>query len=259
MKSPRENRWSLISASFALLLLAAATRLVAATTDETADPHVEGRDLARRLCEARPAESFTNASTLIVRPAKGRKWEIPVQTVTTLSETNWMAIYDTLPGTNGLAQRLIVTHNGFRPNAYSFGGGPTSGDVGGRGPTERGTAWIPFANTDFWVADLGLEFLHWPTQKLLKKELKKGQSCAVLESRNPEPATNTYSRVVSWIDIDTGGIVQADAYDAQGKLLKEFELKEAEKVNGEWKISELQMRNTQTGSRTTLKFNFGKP
>ena len=93
----------------------------------------------------------------------------------------------------------------------------------------------------------------------MKKELKKGQSCAVLESKDPEPATNGYSRVVSWIDIDTGGIVQAEAYDARGKLLKEFELKEAEKVNGEWKISEFQMRNPQTGSRTTLKFNFGKP
>ena len=162
MKSLRENRWSAFSApcsssslkipaksdprtirrgwfltpalntrsaSFALLLLAVATRLVAATTDEPADPHSEGRDLARRLCEARPTESFTNASTLIVRPAKGRKWEIPVHTVTTLAETNWMAIYDTFPGTNGIAQRLVVTHHGFRPNGYSFGGGARA-DVG---------------------------------------------------------------------------------------------------------------------------------
>ena len=94
---------------------------------------------------------------------------------------------------------------------------------------------------------------------LLKKELKKGQSCAVLESKSPEPAANGYSRVVSWIDIDTGGIVLAEAFDARGKLLKEFELKEAEKVNGQWKVSELQMRNVQTGSRTTLKFNFKQP
>lgn len=243
----------------ALVLLATATRLAAGATNDPATALAEGHELARQLCELRPAENFTNASTLIVRPGKGRKWEIPLRTVTTLTDTNWTAVYETLPGTNGgIVQRLAVTHHGFAPNGYDFGGAQTNSVSDGREAAERGLSWIPFANSDFWVVDLGLEFLHWPGQKLLKKELKKGQSCAVLESRIAEPAANGYSRVVSWVDIDTGGIVLAQAYDAKGKLLKEFELKEAEKVNGQWKISEFQMRNVQTGSRTTLKFNFGK-
>jgi hypothetical protein len=171
-----------------------------------------------------------------------------------------VAVYETLPGTNAPdCQRLIVTHHGLSPNGYALATLQTNGMMALTDLPAPALATRPFANSDFWVVDLGLEFLHWPAQKLLKKELKKGQSCAVLESQNPEPATNTYSRVVSWIDIDTGGIVLAEAFDARGKLLKEFELKEAEKVNGQWKVSELQMRNVQTGSRTTLKFNFGKP
>ena len=80
----------------------------------------------------------------------------------------------------------------------------------------------PFAGSDFWIADLGLEFFHWPEQKILKKEFRRGRGCMVLESTNPNPSTNGYSRVDSWIDKESGGIVQAKAYDAKGKLLKEF-------------------------------------
>ena len=245
-----------------MLLLAAAARLAAGSTDDPVEPSVAGRGLARQLCELRPAEDFTNACTLIVQPprGKGRKREFPLLTVTTLTETNWVAVYETLPNTNApVRQRLSVTHQGLAPNRYSLCAVPADGAADPSEVPECALGKVLFADSDFRVGDLGLEFLHWPAQKLLKKELKKGQSCAVLESRNPEPATNSYSRVVSWIDIDTDGIVLAEAYDERGKLWKEFELKEAEKVNGKWTVSELQMRNLQSGSRTILKFNFGKP
>ena len=115
-----------------------------------------------------------------------------------------------------------------------------------------------FANSDFWICDLGLEFFHWPGQKLLKKEVKRSRGCSVLESTNPDPSTNGYSRVVSWIDSESGGIVQAYAYDAQGKLLKEFYPKDFEKVNGQWQVQEMEMINDQTKSRTRLEFDLKK-
>jgi hypothetical protein len=88
--------------------------------------------------------------------------------------------------------------------------------------------------------------------------MKRGQACKVLESKNPEPSTNGYSRVVSWIDNDTLGIVQAEAFDAKGRLLKEFAPKEFKKVNGQWQLQEMEIRNVQTGSRTRLEFNLEK-
>ena len=242
----------------ALMLLAVAATLADATNDLAA-AQAEGRDLARRLCELRPAEDFTNSCTLILRARKSPRREIPLRTVSSLGPTNWTAVYETLPNINAPeCQRLTVTHRGLLATDYALSALHSNG-VGDPYPLPvRELLLSPFADSDFWVMDLGLEFLHWPAQQLLKKELKKGQSCAVLESRNPESATNSYSRVVSWIDIDTGGIVLAEAYDAKGKLLKEFEVKEAEKVAGQWQVSELQMRNVQTRSRTTLKFNFGE-
>ena len=117
---------------------------------------------------------------------------------------------------------------------------------------------LPFAGSDFWLGDLGLEFFHWPEQKILKKEVKRSRGCSVLESTNPDPSTNGYSRVVSWIDEESGGIVQAFAYDAQGRKLKEFYPKNFEKVNGQYQVQEMEMDNVQTGSRTRLEFDLNK-
>ena len=117
---------------------------------------------------------------------------------------------------------------------------------------------IPFAGSDFWLADLGLEFFHWPQQKILPKtiNLKRGRAYTLLESTNPNPSTNGYSHVLSWIDQETGGILQAEAYDAQGKLLKEFEPGSFQKdVNGQRQLQEMDIRNVQTGSRTRLEFD----
>ena len=118
---------------------------------------------------------------------------------------------------------------------------------------------IPFAGSDFWVADLGLEFLHWPHQRLLKKDMRHSKSCNVLESVNPAPVPGGYARVVSWIMIESPhGIVHADAYDAQGKVLKEFDPKSLEKVQGEYQLEEMEIRNKQTGSQTVIKFNLAR-
>jgi hypothetical protein len=119
---------------------------------------------------------------------------------------------------------------------------------------------VPFAHSDFWLCDFGLEFFHWPAQKVLPKttNLKRGREYTLLESTNPNPATNGYSRVLSWIDKETGGILEAEAYDFNGKLLKDFAPKSFKKVNGQWELQEMEIRNVQTGSRTRLEFDLKK-
>ena len=118
---------------------------------------------------------------------------------------------------------------------------------------------IPFAGSDFWVADLGLEFLHWPHQRLLKKEMRHSKSCDVLESVNPAPVPGGYARVVSWIIIESPhGIVHADAYDAGGELLKRFDPTALEKVQGEYQLEEMEIRNRKTDTRTWIKFNLAR-
>ena len=114
---------------------------------------------------------------------------------------------------------------------------------------------MPFLGSDFWAVDLGLEFFHWPEQKILKHEMRRGRACQMLESTNPSPTTNGYARVVSWIDNESSGIVHAEAYDVTGKVRKEFDPKSFKKVNGQWQLQEMEIRNDQTGSRTRLEFD----
>jgi hypothetical protein len=116
----------------------------------------------------------------------------------------------------------------------------------------------PFAGSDFWLVDLALEFLHWPQQRVLKKEMKRDLFCDVLQSTNPAPGPGTYSRVVTWIAAnrpDEIVIVQGQAYDTKDKLLKEFNPKKVRKINGVWQLESMEIRNLQTGSRTRLEFN----
>ena len=117
---------------------------------------------------------------------------------------------------------------------------------------------IPFAGSDFWLCDLGLEFFHWPEQKVLKKEFHRQCACTVLESTNPNPAPGSYSRVVCWIDNDSLGIVEAYAYDANNRKLKNFYPKNFEKVNGQYQLESMVMENLQTGSKSVMEFDLDK-
>ena len=252
-----------------------------AATNELSGAEIEGRDIVQHLLAQRPAENFTNSATLRIRDARRQRTEAQVELQTFVTETNWQALYFTRGTNKDHAASLTVIHTENRPNEYRLANfsrpaGDTNESITLHGPQ----AMIPFAGSDFWLADLGLEFLHWPDQRLLKKELKRSQSCYVLESRNPgressvesrepngpltldpRPSTTEYVRVVSWMDIDSvrdagqAAIVLAEAYDAKGRLVKEFEPKGITKVHGQWQLEEMEIRNAKTGSRTSIKFN----
>jgi len=244
----------------AVLLVAFST--AAKATNELSDAEVQGRQLAHQLCEARPAGSFTNTGILLIRNSKGGTIKVPVDCVVLVSQTNWITFYKAsrLEGsfhsegshfTDSFTSifPIEITHFRDRLSVYKF-----------KFPDPEPSVLItnlftPFAGSDFWLCDLGLEFFHWPGQKILKHEMRRGRSCRVLESTNPNPSPNGYSRVVSWIDNETSGIVQAEAYDAKGNLLKEFYPKDFKKVSGQWRVASMEINNDRTGSRTRLEFN----
>ncbi|MSU56667.1 MAG: outer membrane lipoprotein-sorting protein [Pedosphaera sp.] len=236
--------------------LLAAVNAMAATTNDPATAEIEGRELALQLLSQRPEKNFTNTGTLRIFGGKGKPVAVPVALHTFVTPTNWQTLYFTSGPNADHAASFTVTHAASQPNDYRV-----AILFQRRGPTNEfeflagEKSFVPFAGSDFWLADLGLEFFHWPSQRVIRKELKQGKLCAVLVSANPDPA-GAYSRVVSWIGEESGGIFQAEAYDAKGKLLKEFEPKSVERVNGQYQPRELQIRNRQTGTRTRIEFNF---
>jgi hypothetical protein len=231
--------WLIVS----LLLVAGALRAV--TTNNLATAEREGRQLAEQLRNAKPNANFTNSGQIVIRTSKKKRSTIQFNSRVVVTETNWTSFYEATDGTNTLST-FSVEHRPDSPSNYRLG----HTNLLAASQTTQ-----PFAGSDFGLADLGLEFFHWPIQLLTRKEIKRGEACSVLESRQPTPPPGGFSRIVSWIDNDTGGILQAKAYDAKGKLWKEFAPTEFEKVNGEWLLSEMEMENIQTGSRSTLVFD----
>jgi hypothetical protein len=198
-----------------------------------------------------PPEGLTNTGVLKIRARKSARIEIPVRFQIVAPEgpsMRWSSEYEAT-GTNNRV-RLTVIRSAGQPNRYRLVEDGKQTELAGN------QAMVPFAGSDFWAADLGLEFFSWPEQRMLKTELRRSRSCRVLESLNPQPGPGAYSRVVSWIDVESLGIIYAEAYDSQDKLLKEFVPKGIKKVNGEWQLEEMEMINRQTGSRTRIEFDF---
>jgi hypothetical protein len=218
-----------------------------------AEAERQGRALVADLL-ARAPEPATNAGALRIRARGGQEKELRAKFEIYLTPTNWVSTYEAMVDPQDLKTvRLTVIHEPGKPNEYLLR------DAAGGSPRKLTPAetMSSFAGSEFWVADLGLEFLHWPKQLLLRKEMRKGQACDVLESISPAPTPGGYSRVVSWVDTDTGGIVHADAYDQENELLKQFDPTALQKVNGQRQLKEMEIRNRKTGARSWIDFNPG--
>jgi hypothetical protein len=167
-------------------------------------------------------------------------------TVAGAESSGWDARYEAV-GTNPVL--LTISHAANRPNRYHLYTNGQPADLSG------GEMDIPFAGSDFSIGDFGLEFLFWPDQKILKKEFHNNCASMVLESRNPRPPAPGCARVVSRIEEENGGIMEAQTYDASGQQIKDFSVKDLKKINGRWQVEVVIMKNFQAGTLTRLEFD----
>lgn len=217
------------------------------------DDSVQGQKLAAQLRSLAPTENGEVRGVLRISKSGEEPRVIALTSSITIGKNDWTTTYlARLP--DGNEEKLAIHHFTNRPSRYEWSRGGRPQQLSG------GEATNSFAGSDFALCDLGLEFIHWPTQVLATKEMRKGRGCYVLESR---PATNhLYSRVLLWLDeesLDAGagpGILFAEAYDARGKLLKEFEVNAFDKARRQ--VSEMEIRNRQTKTSTRLRFDFDK-
>jgi hypothetical protein len=217
-----------------------------------------GETLAEHVRSAIPETNSEFHGTLIIK-REGTTREIPITCRVTVGATNWQTDYEIAPTAQSGAEHLAVVHNIEGPNQYLYAQAASPGaPLPKLEPIPPSDAAIPLAGSDFSLADLGLEFLHWPVQRELKDAMRLGEPCYVLESSNPR--AGEIVKVRSYIDKDYGAPLIADAYDAGGNLIKEFSLHGSsfKKVNGRWQLEKMDIRNKKTGSRTELKFDLNK-
>src|SRR5262245_20546323 len=218
-----------------------------------------GRELAARLRAMVPAENAEYNGVLKVRASDGQTRSIPLLCKIIPGETTWRVIYETAATNETPAEKLVIIHDTNRSNEYLYARASKPGEPPGEpAAMPEGRLAAPLAGSDFWLMDLGLDFFHWPTQRLLKTEMRRSRVCQVLESIQPNPPAGGYARVISWLDKETGGPLLAEAYDGQGKLLKEFSPRSFTKVEGRLELREMEIRDVKKRSRTRIEFDLNK-
>ena len=237
---PRSN--SLFLASLLFVLSATANE---PTLPPGADPKEVAQELVQKLRSAVPEQDSVLAGTLKIRARDGTTRSVPIECTVRVGEKSWRAGYQTF-SSNGSPERLAIVHWPNKPNDYFYGHGTNDPQS-----VVATKANIPIGGSDFWLTDLGLDFLHWPQQRIIKTEMRKSRWCNVLESINSKPAPGAYGKVISWLDKETGGPILADAFDANNKPLKNFELKSVK----QGQLHEISIYNTQTKSTTRLEFD----
>jgi Outer membrane lipoprotein-sorting protein len=227
---------------------------LAAALPEIVKEKEEGQALAAELRRQRPTENAEVTGVLKIRDGASQRSELVIRFQVIVGDGFWKAVYQTQPGPRAGAEKLIVIHTEGRPNQYLIARAEKSGSqLPELIPSLQ--SMEPFAGTDFWLADLGMEFLQWPEQRLIKKEMRRGRSCKVLESTNPQLGKGAYVRVRSWIDSESLQLIRAEAYDSENRLLKEFSPGGVKKVRGRWELKDMEIRNEQTDSLTRLEFD----
>lgn len=207
-----------------------------------------------------PTQTIESRGVLRVRAPKKETRYIPIRfSVRPISKTSWESLYETDFATED-NERLTIISSVDKPNKYTLSRKKSGQSewISTHVITGKDSA-VRFADTDFWFCDLGLEFLEWPKQIVLRREMRKGRPCRVLQSSYPEGSNQIqgtmYGRVVSWVDNESDGIVMAQAFDTNGKRVKEFEIQSLKKVDGVWQLKQMTIFDNQKDSRTTLEID----
>ncbi len=242
-------------------LLAVAPHVSAASQAPAAAPPEdrEAVTFVRDLLAQRPATEIAINGVFHIRQPDGHRSQIPVRYSVRLGGHEWQSVYVTERTSTIGPEELVVTHSANQPNRYRLKQISLDGSRTNLITLTGSEAVVSFAGSDFWLTDLGLEFLHWPDQRMVRDAritMRWGRPMKVVESRNPHPAVSGYSRVVSWIDSELGSVVRAEAYDVHGKRFKIFDLKSFKKVNGRWHVKDMEIRDDARDSRTRLEFEF---
>jgi hypothetical protein len=216
----------------------------------------EGQALAAQLRSTPPPEDIEVTGRIRIRQEDGRRTNRSFRYQVRSGGEQWQQIFESPAVGAQPAQTLVIQHRVDAAPVYTL----TEGAHDATTLTLAGDrAMTPFAGSDFWLADLGLDFLHWPEQRIdrnTRLTMRKGRSCRVLESVNPEPGAAGYTRVRSWVDLKTGGIIIAEAYDQDNRPVKEFEIGGFTKVNQQWELKNMEIRNLQSDTRTVLEFHY---
>lgn len=121
----------------------------------------------------------------------------------------------------------------------------------------------PILGSDITPRDLALDFLSWPKVRVVGRGNAKTLPAYVLEAVSPQ-RNSPVSRVRFWISTEHFVLVQAEAYDTEGRVVKRFDVNGVQRFGDFWTVKELRVASMIPGrnlsrSRTFIEISRGAP
>ena len=107
----------------------------------------------------------------------------------------------------------------------------------------------PVHDTDISYEDLALRFLYWRDANVLGTDMIAAHRCWKVEARPARANDSQYARVVLWIGREDGALMKAESYDADGKWVRRFTVREVMKREGYWLLKQMVIEKASRGGR----------
>jgi len=109
-----------------------------------------------------------------------------------------------------------------------------------------------FVGSDFTYEDISGRDLEEETHAFVREEKIDDRQVYVIESK-PKQVT-TYSRRVSWIDIERWLPLKEEYFDTRDSLARIFKAEKIESIDGQWTVTSRSMTTVQSKHRTEVIF-----
>ncbi|NCD34337.1 MAG: outer membrane lipoprotein-sorting protein [Spartobacteria bacterium] len=202
------------------------------------------------LQQAIPQDSITLAATMESKNRRGKREATYLLDISlNLSSTTNSAMYVMRTPDGSETDRLIIhrDQNGHATYEYYKDGTDQ--------PAPLPSPMDPIARTDFTWADLSMDFLWWPDAEYMGADTKLNRACAIVTLPVPTSVEGPTRLIKLWIDQASNALLQMEAYDGKGELLRKMEVVTLKKFGETYGVGDLEVRSYPDKHKTRLNIS----
>lgn len=95
--------------------------------------------------------------------------------------------------------------------------------------------------SDIAYEDLAMKFLYWPNAAVEGEQTMLLRKCWIIRAEPGGRKDSQYSRVMLWVEKESGALMQAEAFRPDGALAKRFKVVSGQKADGIWILKQMRI------------------
>ena len=105
-------------------------------------------------------------------------------------------------------------------------------------------------DSDMSYEDLSMRFLYWPHAEVEGEQTMVLTKCWIVRVEPAAKNDSQYGEVKLWISKGEGALMQAEAYDHEGKFARRFKVLSGQKTeDGLWMLKQMRIESATTNGR----------